>query len=216
MQQPRPSPRTEHAQRLERIRRLGSSKFNYWFGYVANLSLVTWLVSYAWHDGRLAMSRAKFAALAALGLLSWTLAEYLLHRYVYHAWTSFLTTGHALHHQNPRALIGVPWYLTTVALVALFFLLRIPIHAPALGVVMGSSWLGYVFYCICHHGSHHWDLRHGWLARMKRHHLAHHGHQEFNWGFTTPLWDLVFQTYYDRNQGTAGRVRPDQAQETRP
>jgi sterol desaturase/sphingolipid hydroxylase (fatty acid hydroxylase superfamily) len=35
---------------------------------------------------------------------------------------------------------------------------------------------------------------------MKRHHLAHHGHPQFNWGFTTPWWDVVFRTCYKRDR----------------
>jgi sterol desaturase/sphingolipid hydroxylase (fatty acid hydroxylase superfamily) len=185
-------------ERLEKIRRLGSSKFNYWFGYVANVSLVVWLVSHAWHGGR--MGGAQFAALAILGLLSWTLAEYLLHRYVYHVWSSFLTAGHALHHARPTDLIGVPWYLTTIAIIGIFVLLSSFLHAASVGVVMGFNWLGYIFYCICHHASHHWDVKRGWLERMKRHHLAHHGHPDHNWGFTTPFWDVFFRTYLDRGR----------------
>jgi len=182
---------------------LGSSTFNYWFGYVANISLVAWLVSHAWRDGQLLLGGAKFVLLAFVGLLSWTLAEYLLHRYVYHAWSSFLSVGHALHHRNPNDLIGVPWYLTTIIVIAVFALLSILFRASIVGVVMGFNWLGYIFYCICHHGSHHWNTKRGWLNKMKRHHLAHHGHPEFNWGFTTPWWDVVFRTYYDRGKVAA-------------
>jgi sterol desaturase/sphingolipid hydroxylase (fatty acid hydroxylase superfamily) len=192
----------EAAGRTELIRRLGSSVFNYWFGYVANLSLVAWLVSHAFArgDSPAPLSSLALVAYAALGLFSWTLTEFLLHRYVYHVWKSFLSEGHELHHKSPRAMIGVPWYLTTIAIVVLFELLAIPFGAAATGVVMGFNWLGYVFYCITHHGSHRWSLRRGWLKKMKRHHLIHHAHPEYNWGFTTPLWDHVFGTHYDRRK----------------
>src|SRR5436190_21468695 len=106
--------------RTDLIRRLGSSTFNYWFGYVANISLVIWLVSHALPRHRPRLPPLEFVALAAVGLSSWTLSEFLLHRYLYHLWPSYLSEGHALHHQRPRDLIGVPWYLTTIALVLLF------------------------------------------------------------------------------------------------
>jgi cyclopropane-fatty-acyl-phospholipid synthase len=184
--------------RTELIRRLGSSTFNYWFGYVANLTLVGWLVSHAVAGGPARLPGLALCALAAIGLCSWTLSEFLLHRYAYHLVPSFLSQGHALHHRDPRALIGVPWYLTTVAVVALYELLALaaPHHAAGTGVVLGFNWLGYVFYCLSHHASHHWTLRRGWLLKMKRHHLIHHAHPEHNWGFTTPLWDHVFGTRY--------------------
>ena len=198
---------------VESIRRLGSSTFNYWFGYVANLSLVVWLASHAWRHGRLGFSRPEFALLALVGLLSWTLTEYLLHRYVYHAWTSFLSVGHALHHRNPNDLIGIPWYLTTIIVIAVFALLSLPFRSSIVGVVMGFNWLGYIFYCVCHHGSHHWNIKRGWLNKMKRHHLAHHGHPQFNWGFTTPWWDLVFRTYYKRDRAESASQVPLPADE---
>ena len=184
--------------RTELIRKLGSSTFNYWFGYVANVALVLWLVSHTFSHGRAQLSLAAFAGYAIAGLTSWTLAEFLLHRYIYHLWTSFLTEGHALHHQKPRALIGVPWYLTTIAIVLLFELSAIVLRPSSTGVVMGFAWLGYILYCIAHHGSHHWSFKNAWLRSMKRHHLLHHAHPEYNWGFTTPLWDYVFGTHYDR------------------
>jgi len=192
----------EETSRTAFIRRLGSSTFNYWFGYVANVTLVIWLVSHAFPHGRAVLAPLPFALYAMAGLFSWTLSEWLLHRYIYHQWESFLTEGHALHHERPRALIGVPWYLTTIALVLLYELLAIPFRPSATGVVMGFNWLGYIFYCITHHGSHHWRLRRGWLRVMKRHHLIHHAHPGYNWGFTTPLWDYVFGTHYDRRRTT--------------
>jgi sterol desaturase/sphingolipid hydroxylase (fatty acid hydroxylase superfamily) len=212
-------PDTDTEARTELIRKLGSSRFNYWFGYVANLSLVVWLVRHAFVDGSVGGSAAahgarlgtlELFAFAATGLLAWTLAEWLLHRYAYHLWTSFLTEGHGLHHEDPRALIGVPWYLTAIALVLAFELLAIPLRPSSTGIVMGFAWLGYVFYCITHHGSHHWRLPRGWLRMMKRHHLLHHAHPEYNWGFTTPLWDHVFGTHYDRARraGTPMRSAP--------
>lgn len=198
----RPSP--DAHPRKELIRRLGSSSFNYWFGYVANVSLVIWLVSHAFAGGHARLELAELLAYATAGLLAWTLAEYLLHRYVYHVWPSFLSEGHALHHDSPRALIGVPWYLTTIAIVALFRLLTIPLRPASTGVVMGMCWLGYVLYCVAHHGSHHWTFRRGWLARMRRHHLLHHALPDCNWGFTTPLWDHAFGTYADPQRRRAG------------
>jgi 4-hydroxysphinganine ceramide fatty acyl 2-hydroxylase len=184
--------------RTERIRRLGSSRFNYWFGYVANVTLILWMGSRAIRGGHLALGWGQLAFFVVAGLYSWTLAEYLLHRYLYHVLPSFLSEGHELHHRSPRALIGVPWYLTTIAMVALHLLLIRVLNPASVGVVMASCWTGYVFYCLIHHGSHHWNFRNRWLRRMRRHHLIHHAHPDTNWGFTTSLWDHVFGTAYQR------------------
>jgi lysylphosphatidylglycerol synthetase-like protein (DUF2156 family) len=195
--------------RTDWIKRLGSSTFNYWFGYVANISLVIWMVSHAFRGGHSLLGTGEFVAFAVIGLGSWTLSEFLLHRYLYHVWTSFLSTGHSLHHKRPRDLIGVPWYLTTIAIVALYYGLSLIFRPSSTGVVMGFNWLGYIFYCITHHGSHHWRLRRGWLGRMKRHHLIHHAHPEYNWGFTTPIWDVVFRTHYAYRKPPIVPASPD-------
>ena len=196
-------PAAAASSRTELIRRLGSSTFNYWFGYVANISLVIWLVSHAVAGGRSLLSVREWIGFAAAGFLSWTLSEWLLHRYVYHVWPTFLSEGHALHHEKPRALIGVPWYLTAIMLVIAYELCALVLRPSSTGVVMGFNWLGYIFYCIAHHGSHHWTFRRGWLKKMKRHHLIHHKHPAYNWGFTTPLWDWVFRTHYDLRKPSA-------------
>lgn len=182
-------------ERHDFVRRLGSSTFNYWFGYVANLSLIGWLASHAWFGGQLSLALGRLVALALSGLASWTLSEYLLHRFLYHQLPSFLSVGHGLHHQSPRSLIGVPWWLTTVVVVGTFLGVSQLLDPAAVGVFMAANWTGYVLYCLAHHGSHHWRFRNRWLRRMRQHHLIHHAQPQYNWGFTTDLWDRVFGTY---------------------
>jgi sterol desaturase/sphingolipid hydroxylase (fatty acid hydroxylase superfamily) len=197
---PVPAPRAPaRPARHDLIRRLGSSRFNYWFGYVANLALIGWLASHAQRGGRLILDPLPLALLAVGGLLVWTLAEYLLHRYVYHQLPSFLSVGHGMHHASPRATIGVPWWLTTVLVVAVFYLVSRLLDPAAAGVFLGACWLGYVLYCIAHHGSHRGRFRGRWLRGMRRRHLIHHAHPRYNLGFTTALWDRVFGTYWDRD-----------------
>jgi sterol desaturase/sphingolipid hydroxylase (fatty acid hydroxylase superfamily) len=176
------------------VRRLGSSPFNYWFGYVANLALVAWLAGQAYRGGELRLGPLSLGLLALGGMLSWTLAEYLLHRYVYHRLPSFLNVGHGLHHASPRAQIGVPWWLTTVLVLVLFYLLTRLLDPAAVGVFLAATWLGYVLYCIIHHGTHRWHLRNRWFQNLRRRHLIHHAHPQYNLGFTTPLWDHIFGT----------------------
>lgn len=179
---------------IERVRAMGSSRFNYWFGYVANISLVVWLTSQG-VVGEHARPVGQVLGYAAAGLLLWTFLEYVLHRYVYHEIKSFLSVGHGLHHDAPKDLIGVPWYLTTAIILALHWGLAHLFDAGAVGVVMGATWAGYVGYCLLHHGSHHWRFEYSYLRAMKRHHQLHHAFPETNWGFTTSLWDRLFGTY---------------------
>lgn len=193
--------------RTELIRKLGSSPFNYWFGYVANLALIVWLASHAMSGGQLTLGLGQLLFFVVSGLYAWTLAEYLLHRFVYHVLPSFLSVGHGLHHADPKALIGVPWYLTAVAIVVIFFGASRLARPAAVGVFMAALWSGYVLYCLAHHGSHHFRYTNRWLRRMRRHHLIHHAHPQYNWGFTTALWDHVFGTVYHPNRVRVGQAR---------
>ena len=188
------------------VKRLGSSTFNYWFGYVANFSLVAWMVSHAFAHGHLLTTIPEALGYSALGLGAWTLTEYGFHRYIYHAIPSFLSVGHDLHHKQPKELIGVPWYLTTVAVIAIFSGLIRMLDPAMVGLVAGFTWLGYIFYCICHHGSHHWSFKNTWFRRMKRNHLLHHAYPEYNWGFTTSVWDSVFRTVWTEDARKQARA----------
>lgn len=194
----------------ETVKRLGSSKFNYWFGYVANGTWVLWLASRALPSGPAPLPAAQFALYAAAGLLLWTFLEYLLHRYVYHVIPSFLSQGHHLHHESPRALIGVPWWLTSAILYGIYRGLALAFHPGATGVVMAGTWFGYIGYCLLHHGSHHWAMRNSYLRRVKKLHQLHHVYPDTNWGFTTSFWDRLFRTYQPEATARSRSARPRQ------
>ena len=176
------------------IRKLSSSVFNYWFGYVSNSVLVIWLASRAVSGGVSQLSPLGWTASIVGGLLLWTLMEYFLHKWLYHDIDSPIREGHILHHEQPHALLGVPWYLTAVVIVGVYFGLARLLNSAATGVVMAFTWLGYIGYCAMHHMIHHarWTSR--WFMDLRRHHLLHHARNNVNWGITTDLWDRVFRT----------------------
>ncbi len=172
------------------ILKASSSKFNYWAGYAANLTLVAWLMSFGVTS--LTPMNAVLGIVFGLGL--WTLGEYFLHRFPYHIIKGPLSVGHGLHHDQPKALLGVPWYLTAVVLVGLFYGLSSWFSKESVGVVMGSFWLGYIGYCLVHHSVHHWNFNNSIFKELRRHHLVHHVHADYNLGITTKFWDKVFRT----------------------
>lgn len=178
----------------EFIRKAASSRFNYWAGYVVNLSLVAWLLSQALYEGQ-SLFPTQWLACALSGFVLWTFLEYVLHRYVYHVFPSALSTGHNLHHDDPKALIGVPWYITTVILVGFYYGMASLFHPGKTGVVMGFMWLGYIGYCFVHHSVHHFDFKNSWFREVRKHHLIHHHAKEgSNWGIMTDFWDRAFRT----------------------
>ncbi|MEO6031779.1 MAG: sterol desaturase family protein [Burkholderiaceae bacterium] len=135
------------------------------------------------------------ATFALLGLASWTVIEYALHRFILHGLQPF-QRWHVEHHRRPTALIGAPTILSATLIGALVF-------APAL--LLGGPWragaltlgvlTGYLAYGITHHATHHWRADNAWLKQRKRWHARHHHSlQPGCYGVTTTLWDHVFRT----------------------
>lgn len=139
----------------------------------------------------------EFVVLVGLGLASWTLIEYALHRFVMHGLQPF-SQWHAQHHKRPTALIFTPTIMSMMLIVTLVFL-------PAL-MVSGSLWracaltlgvvVGYFFYSIMHHVTHHWRADSAWLKQRKRWHALHHKNigQPSCFGVTSAFWDHVFRS----------------------
>lgn len=137
----------------------------------------------------------EIVVIAGLGLVSWTLIEYALHRFVMHGLQPF-SRWHAEHHQRPTALICTPTILSAMLIAALIFL-------PAL-VLSGNLWgacaltfgvlVGYLAFSIMHHATHHWSADSAWLQQRKRWHALHHHSigQSGCFGVTSAFWDYVF------------------------
>lgn len=122
-----------------------------------------------------------------LGCAAWTLAEYWIHRLLFHGHTPF-EPMHQVHHALPKDMIGVASWGTFAAFALVWWLCGAMFCA---GVM-----LGYLAYCLVHVRIHHGDrTRFGrYLARMADHHVTHHRGGRSNFGVTSPLWDVVFGT----------------------
>jgi hypothetical protein len=142
-------------------------------------------------------------ALLAAGLLSWTLIEYLLHRFSFHAtrgWFKAITSGlHGLHHDepyNPAYLVaplslGLPLYAILFLLVAALSWSASAAGAWGAGVIAGYLWYEWV-----HYTSHHRGTSTRLMKYLKRYHTRHHFlDATHSFGVTSPLWDHVFRTF---------------------
>ncbi|NCN39890.1 hypothetical protein GW916_01440 [bacterium] len=183
------------------IRKLADSKFNYWFGYVANFILVGWLISRAFYpgadSGTEAFTITKVLGLTALGIFIYTFTEYVFHRWLYHEVNSPFSTGHGLHHEMPKGLLGLPWYFPYPVIIGAYYGLAYLFNAPgSVGVLMGAWWLGFIGYCAVHHSTHHFNFKNKWFKGVKAHHRIHHVREETNFGVLTTFWDKVFGTEF--------------------
>jgi sterol desaturase/sphingolipid hydroxylase (fatty acid hydroxylase superfamily) len=139
-----------------------------------------------------------FSLLSALlvGLVSWSLVEYMLHRYVLHHVT-WVKRQHDVHHHDQMALVGTPtWFsmLVFIALVTMPALLMTTVGIAA--CFTAGMMLGYLWYVTAHYGMHHWRIRPtGHLGRLRRRHALHHHFDDLgNFGVTSGFWDHIFRT----------------------
>ncbi|MGH8372951.1 MAG: sterol desaturase family protein [Gammaproteobacteria bacterium] len=135
-------------------------------------------------------------ALFAIGIATWTLLEYWLHRIVFHHTIPFRKL-HDLHHAMPTAKIGTPTWVTASLICGgiLLPLWREDGFNVASGLTSGLA-AGYLWYVTVHHAAHHWRVRKGsYLFRAtQRHARHHHAHHSCCFGVTTVFWDRIFQT----------------------
>lgn len=137
------------------------------------------------------------------GAAAWTLAEYVLHRWVFH-WYEDSPRGrrlhfllHGVHHDfpNDKDRLVMPLGFS-LPLGIVFYVL----YQWVLGVRTGEPFyagfvLGYLIYDGSHYAIHHFAMRTRLLRMVKKHHMAHH-HADHDGGFgvSSPLWDAIFRT----------------------
>jgi dihydroceramide fatty acyl 2-hydroxylase len=143
-----------------------------------------------------------------LGLFLWTLAEYTLHRFVFH----FPAKGekaeriiflfHGVHHAQPQEktrLVMPP--VVSIPLAALFFgifylIFSVALKAPQWVAPVFSAFIfGYLTYDLMHYAQHHFPMRSGYAKYIKRYHMQHHYKTpDKRFGVSSPIWDYVFNT----------------------
>ena len=142
----------------------------------------------------------------ALGLVTWTIVEYLLHRFVfhYHPTSEFGKKihfiFHGIHHDYPRdrlRLVMPP--SVSIPLATLFFLLfRTFIPMPQLYIFFGAFLTGYLIYDMFHYAIHHLEVKGKLWNVLKTHHLKHHCNDpNKGFGVSSPLWDVIVGSNFD-------------------
>lgn len=167
--------------------------------------VIGWL---AVHTGLPAVSIFTYVL---IGLASWTLIEYLMHRFFFHwRWSvEFMRKQaewwHIEHHNDPDALekilahpgaalgVGVVLYGVAAGLLALL--------GWQYALILSAVWLtgvliGYLGYETVHYLTHYSSSQHPLLRTWREHHLSHHYKDpEKNFGVTSAFWDHIFGTY---------------------
>ncbi len=143
------------------------------------------------------------------GIAAWTLAEYVLHRFVFH----FKATSefgkkihfmfHGVHHDYPsdsRRLVMPPSVSIPLATI-FFFLFRFLIGEVSVIPFFAGFLIGYLFYDISHYAVHHFNMHSKFWLAIKNHHIKHHyQNPDKGYGVSSPIWDYVFRTNYKNKE----------------
>ncbi|MBU6463482.1 MAG: sterol desaturase family protein [Proteobacteria bacterium] len=116
-----------------------------------------------------------------IGVIIWTLGEYLCHRFVLHY---LAPLRHRVHHTFPsKAPDEFVWQIW-ICFGMLFWIIGGTVLAGVLGA--------YAYYLLIHHCAH---QRPDLLPKtLLRHHNSHHKFAKTNYGVTTTVWDHCFGT----------------------
>ncbi len=152
------------------------------------------------------------------GVVSWTFAEYVLHRWVFHTdlpgklgkRIHFIV--HGVHHDYPKdskRLVMVPSLSLILAVVfytSLYFLLgKDYVTAFFPGLVAG-----YLFYDMTHYAIHHYNFKSRFWLDLKQYHMLHHymdSHRGY--GVSSAFWDHVFRTTLKKIKGDSESNTPE-------
>lgn len=152
--------------------------------------------------------------LILLGVVTWSLAEYLLHRFVFHGeeyWLfknrfvfCFHFLAHGIHHAFPQdryrlvfpLLLGYNLY--KFGFLPLYNCLIPELLQP--GIKCGTV-LGYIAYDLSHYFIHHSSPRKGYFKSLKLYHMQHHYRNGMaGYGVSSKFWDIVFNTELDMSE----------------
>ncbi|TXK37330.1 fatty acid hydroxylase [Pontibacter qinzhouensis] len=172
------------------------------FIYVPFILFLCWQAMAVQH-----LSWIAFAGYALLGLLVWTLAEYVLHRFVFHfvpssKWGLRLHfIFHGVHHDYPndtKRLVMPPSASIPMA-ATLYLLFSLVLSGGALQAFFAAFLAGYLFYDISHYALHHFQFKSNFWKKLKKHHMLHHyADANKGYGVSSALWDKVFGSDFEK------------------
>lgn len=175
------------------------TKANQWAALVADLAMCLGFVSLAIAGGDTRPVAAVLTLIA--GLLAFSLVEYSFHRWLFHGSEHAMERGHRRHHIDPAGIGSLPFFLPPIFLVVLAALFSKAMPLSYAWLFTGGIACGYLAYGQCHDWIHRTRFQHPFGRRWAANHHIHHHHPDSNFGVTTPLWDIVFGTYYAPKAG---------------
>lgn len=142
-----------------------------------------------------------------LGLLTWTITEYLLHRFVFHyhpntEWGQKIHfIFHGVHHDYPRDRLRLvmPPAVSVPLAAAFFFMFKSFMPGDSIYPFFGAFLTGYLVYDMFHYAIHHLEVKGKLWNALKTHHLKHHYvDPDKGYGVSSPLWDLIVRSDFEK------------------
>jgi len=149
------------------------------------------------------MTASNVALYFIFGLAFWTLAEYVLHRWVFHfhptsEWGKRIHfIFHGVHHDYPKDRLRLVMPLSASIPMAsiIYFFFYLFFSEYTLAAFFGGFLLGYLIYDECHYAMHHANFKSGWFKKIKDHHMLHHySDPEKGFGVSSYIWDKIFDS----------------------
>ena len=144
-----------------------------------------------------------------IGAVVWSFTEYMLHRFLFHfkAKTDFgkriSFIFHGVHHDYPndtKRLVMPP--SVSIPLAVLFYIIFRALLGEFLVAPFYIGFIaGYLVYDISHYAIHHFNMHGKFWKWIKNHHMLHHYQDEDKgYGVSSPAWDVVFKTNFDKKK----------------
>ncbi|MBS1506179.1 MAG: sterol desaturase family protein [Bacteroidetes bacterium] len=164
------------------------------FSYAAGL--LYWSITHT------SLSVAITVLMFFIGLLAFTLVEYLIHRYVFHMDASteqrakMQYTMHGVHHEFPKDKdrLAMPPLLSVTLATLLLIVFRLVLGDFVFSFLPGFL-VGYAAYLSVHYMVHAFQPPKNFFKVLWINHSVHHyKNGEVVFGVSSPLWDYVFGT----------------------
>lgn len=144
-----------------------------------------------------------------VGFFSWTFAEYMMHRFLYHKLKdATFSTGlqylfHGIHHEYPddedRIVLPV---VPSIIFASLFFGLFYLLMGKYAFVFSAGFLIGYISYMTIHYSVHKFPAPKKFNFWWTFHNIHHYQQHDRAFGVTNPFWDIIFRTMPEKNRRT--------------
>ena len=144
------------------------------------------------------------------GILTWTLFEYVMHRFLFHMFVEterakkIVYTIHGVHHEYPRdkERLFMPPVPSIIVAITIFYIMHLLMGWHALSFFPGFLF-GYIVYGSMHYAIHAFAPPRFLKALWRNHHLHHYKAPDKGFGVSSVLWDVIFRTI-PKKEGSTG------------